>query len=361
MSSNLPSNIHEFHGLILNNFYNLIHQKVENNYDYNRFSHDGVDRSKEFNTNMHAFYLSWYFQHAMNIFNSFLKLSDDESKRIYISLILYRLVGHLHVKVTSAIHRNKETYEKLSEVAKPQESIFENNGMFGKLTHYDFSWEGKKYIVDCTKDGLSHSLAYGQYFYNRNGVKIMPESGDFVIDGGAFVGDTALVFSNSVGEEGKVFCFDPVEDNIKICKKNIEQFPIKNVTLYPYGLSNISCEAAPISLGVYDPSFSDIKKGHEKNNIKIPLKKLDDLTDSGEIQKVDFIKLDVEGAELQTLIGAEKTINKFKPKMAVSLYHNPNDIFEIVNFVSTKFPFYKLFIDHYTIHIEETVLYCLPQ
>jgi hypothetical protein len=44
----------------------------------------------------------------------------------------------------------------------------------------------------------------------------------------------------------------------------------------------------------------------------------------------------------------------------VSLYHKPNDLFEIVAFVKENFPFYSMYIDHYTIHGEETVLYCKP-
>src|SRR6266481_8983141 len=44
--------------------------------------------------------------------------------------------------------------------------------------------------------------------------------------------------------------------------------------------------------------------------------------------------------------------------LAVSLYHKPNDLFEIVAFVKENFPFYSMYIDHYTIHGEETVLYC---
>jgi hypothetical protein len=77
-----------------------------------------------------------------------------------------------------------------------------------------------------------------------------------------------------------------------------------------------------------------------------------------EIASIDFIKLDVEGAELDSIRGARESILRFKPKLAISLYHKPNDIFELILYVKDKFPFYSLHLDHYTIHGEETVLYC---
>jgi hypothetical protein len=79
-----------------------------------------------------------------------------------------------------------------------------------------------------------------------------------------------------------------------------------------------------------------------------------------EIDKINFLKLDVEGAELESLRGARDSIQRFKPKLAISLYHKPGDLFEIILYIKDKFPFYSCYLDHYTIHAEETVLYCRP-
>ncbi|MEW8382582.1 MAG: FkbM family methyltransferase, partial [Candidatus Thiodiazotropha taylori] len=121
----------------------------------------------------------------------------------------------------------------------------------------------------------------------------------------------------------------------------------------PYGLSNENIDAEPITLNGYAPGFSP-------NNITVPLRTIDSLVDSGEIEKVDFIKLDVEGYELDVLLGAAQSIQKFQPKLAISLYHKPNDIFELITYIRDTYPFYHLHIGHYTIHNEETVLYCAP-
>jgi len=221
--------------------------------------------------------------------------------------------------------------------------------MFGKLKHLDFEYAGDRYVVDCL--GLEYYLVRGQYFYRKDGVNILPATDDTVIDGGACTGDTAAVFSNAVGRGGHVFCFAPVADHLTILEHNAKQFPHRNVTVMPYGLSDKNVLAQPIKLDHYAPGFS-------AGSAKVPLRSIDHLVSIGDIRKIDFVKLDVEGAELETIRGASESIRLFKPKLAISLYHKPNDIFDIVLYINGKCPFYSCYVDHYTIHGEETVLYC---
>ena len=76
-------------------------------------------------------------------------------------------------------------------------------------------------------------------------------------------------------------------------------------------------------------------------------------------EEVTFIKLDVEGAELRTLMGAAETIKKYKPRLAISIYHKPEDIYEIPLLLMEYRPDYRFYIRHYTSYIWETVLYAV--
>ena len=66
--------------------------------------------------------------------------------------------------------------------------------------------------------------------------------------------------------------------------------------------------------------------------------------DSIQSGKIDYIKYDVEGAEAEALMGSENTIKAYSPALLVSLYHRSRDIFSLVNYVSVKYPEYRLYL-----------------
>ena len=75
------------------------------------------------------------------------------------------------------------------------------------------------------------------------------------------------------------------------------------------------------------------------------------------IDKVDCIKLDVEGAELAALKGACKTITKMKPKLIICLYHKTEDLLEIPDLIKRFVPEYELYVAHSNINFIDTILY----
>lgn len=77
-------------------------------------------------------------------------------------------------------------------------------------------------------------------------------------------------------------------------------------------------------------------------------------------EKVTFIKMDIEGAELETLKGASRLIAEQKPKLAVCVYHKPEDIFTIPEYLRTLNPDYKFYLRYYTFAEWDTVLYAIP-
>jgi FkbM family methyltransferase len=319
------------------------------NFDHDRF---GVERRPSAIRQFKRFVrtTSWLLKNRSKLYETYTLLFDDQSKILYVFLLAYRIVLYRHIKIP--VYFSKEKIFEFREIQISTESQYPLNGMFGGLRRYDFEFEGRRYI----SDGLGYEdyLSRRQYFYSSRELTVAPEPGDFVIDGGAFTGDSALVFSNAVGENGFVYSFDPVAEHIELLESNIQLFPFKNVKIMRFGLSDAEVFSEPIVVETYAPGF-------EANSTEAPLRSIDYLVANHLIAWIDFIKLDIEGGELKALKGAVNSLNTFKPKLAISIYHSLEDMFEIPLFLKRKFPFYRLVLGHYTIHSEETVLYCVPK
>jgi FkbM family methyltransferase len=322
------------------------------NFDIDRFNYDGVDRSKIFNTSERVYWLSWFSESSEKIFKAYDLLNSERSKRLYLNLLAYRIAGHHSMRIFVRFNEDSPEFTSYLTCEKSSNSKVSLDGMFGKLKHYDFFYKGKHYVLDCL--GLKYYLFRNQYFFEDGETRIMPAPGDFVVDAGACLGDTAIVFGKAVGATGRVYAFDPVQNHLEVLKFNANQNPDCQIQVMECGLSDVDVYCPPIRLQAYAPGFNSRTQ-------QVPLSTLDGLVSRGEIEKIDFIKMDIEGAELSALRGASACINRFRPKLAISLYHKPTDIFEIPIFIADSFPFYEMHIDHYTIHQEETVLYCAPR
>ena len=75
------------------------------------------------------------------------------------------------------------------------------------------------------------------------------------------------------------------------------------------------------------------------------------------VDRVNYIKMDIEGWESEALSGADRTIRDNHPKLAISVYHKFSDLWTISSELKRRYPFYSFFLDHHSLHNEETVLY----
>jgi FkbM family methyltransferase len=187
---------------------------------------------------------------------------------------------------------------------------------------------------------------------------ITAKPGDIVIDAGSCYGDTALYFSTKVGPAGRVIGFEFIPDNLEILRQNLE--------LNPKYSSNIEIIERP----VWESSekvFYMVSNGPASQLSESPLGNgasevstlsIDDMVRDKRLPRLDFIKMDIEGAELSALKGAVETLNRFKPTLAICVYHRPDDWVTIPLFINSLNLGYKMWLDHFSIFAEETVLFC---
>jgi FkbM family methyltransferase len=152
--------------------------------------------------------------------------------------------------------------------------------------------------------------------------KVMASAGDVVFDLGANIGTESLMLSKIVGDKGKVFAFEPV--TFDILRHNIEINNIKNVEIVPAAVSNVpghtEIEIRDRLLGSTIVRGSGRKQQSSLVRV-VPVTTIDDFCAYHKIQRVDFVKMNVEGAEEAVLLGAMKTVKQSYPKWSIASDH----------------------------------------
>ena len=122
----------------------------------------------------------------------------------------------------------------------------------------------------------------------------------------------------------------------------------KNITIVPFGLWSVKDE-----LGFTLGENATAKICTEAVN-KIKVDSIDNVC-AGD--KVTFIKMDIEGSEREALRGATTVIKRDKPRLAICIYHSPEDLYEIPFWIKFIVPEYKIYIRHHSDTGSETVVY----
>jgi FkbM family methyltransferase len=170
---------------------------------------------------------------------------------------------------------------------------------------------------------------------------VTPCRGDVVFDVGAFKGETAIVFADRVGEEGRVFAFEPVPAAYQAMVENVRDNGLEGIiTPINQGCSSVSKKATIVS-ATQGAAWSYVCEG--EGSVDIRLTSIDDFVSANDLKKVDFIKMDVEGFECDVLAGARNVVARFKPKLAIALYHKSSDLIEIPRLVRSLGD-YKLYV-----------------
>lgn len=142
--------------------------------------------------------------------------------------------------------------------------------------------------------------------------------GDTVLDLGGNFGTSALTFARRTGPEGRVFSFEPAF--AAPLTRTLEENGVGNVTVIPHAVGD-----APGEMDFYvsdagiDSRLSDKPHGGARRRVRVV--SLDEFVTEFGLDRVDFIKVDIEGAEEQAIRGATAVIERFRPKWSISSYH----------------------------------------
>lgn len=117
----------------------------------------------------------------------------------------------------------------------------------------------------------------------------------------------------------------------------------------------------PLFIEGTGPGSRVVAETQSREALEVKTVSIDDLVREHDLETVNFIKMDIEGAELAALRGAENTIKRFRPKLAISVYHNLEDFWSIPQYLQGLELNYRFYLRHFTIHDEETVLFAVAE
>ncbi len=169
------------------------------------------------------------------------------------------------------------------------------------------------------------------------------------VDVGALDGETTKYFLDHF-ENGRACVLEPSPEQFQRTGENLRGY--SRAELFPYGAYD---KNTTLRFEVDSVDVSSAKIA-ESGGLEIEARRLDDLLGD---RPVTFLKMDIEGSELAALRGAERIIRQQRPKLAVCVYHKPEDMWEIPGFLLDCHPDYKLYLRHYSISYTETVLYAI--
>ena len=344
-----------------------------------------------------------YYNNVIKVTNKVRsRLQDDLSRKIYDCRVMNALTYDYRY-ITDITKDGVDLFSKLQEMLEPYidkcDLILDGAGYYGKSIEASFpdikwkcvsdrslknaeDWDipllsrtdaannypkavfvissmlyGNEIENELKQLGVNNIINFGKYLSKYSEVNPKQyydvfnfEDNEVIVDVGCYDCFSTLQYFEYVNREYKqIYSFEPEPKQYIKCKAIIENSRNNNWELFNYGISNRSGK-------LYFNSNDSCSKISEDGDIEIEVIRLDDFFKTHEVPT--FIKMDIEGAELSALRGCAETIKKYKPKLAICVYHKPEDIFEIPEYILSLNPHYKLWLRHYTNLVNETVLYC---
>lgn len=245
------------------------------------------------------------------------------------------------------LHIMREYYDRLSP-AYLETNLEKYKNVY---CHLEDDFSKQVYLARMKKIFLMSDISQivspgGEEYFDK---KVILSDEEVFVDCGGFNGDTALRFIEQCkGNYRNIIIFEP-----ELCKKaEIE----KNLEGNSYELycAGVWSKSAKLYFDALETDASHVSE--KDSGCTVDVVALDEVIYD---KKPTFIKMDIEGSEQEALKGCCKIIKEYKPKLAICIYHKPDDLFEIPSLIKEMNPEYKLYVRQYSNSRFETVLYAV--
>jgi FkbM family methyltransferase len=168
------------------------------------------------------------------------------------------------------------------------------------------------------------------------------QAGDVVLDCGANVG----VFTREALDHGasKIIGIEPAPENLEVYRRNFkDEIAAGRVVVYPKGVWDKD-DVLTLHVDANNTAADTfvLNRKETTSEIKVPLTTIDKMVAELKLDRVDYIKMDIEGAEPNALRGAHGTLAKWKPRMSITTYHQPDHPVLLPKIILEARPDYKV-------------------
>jgi FkbM family methyltransferase len=284
---------------------------------------------------------------------------DAEDTLLLGARLRFHLLGHTHARIGPAAAAVRELLDVADRRLIVERDVTPVPFAGHPATHrFTLDTLGHAIEVESYTLGVQGTYQLGQY-WSLTHPEARPRPGDVAVDAGGCFGETALWLADVVGPDGHVRVLEFSPGNLTILRRNLARNPRLNgrISLSEAALWHTGGEAlsfgldGPASTVVVDPS------GPAGGVAPVRSVALDDLVANGELGRVDFIKMDIEGAEPSALTGAERALRRFTPRLALAAYHDVDHLWQLPRALAELGLGYRFGLGHFTMHDEETVIY----
>ncbi|MCX6746791.1 MAG: FkbM family methyltransferase [Candidatus Pacearchaeota archaeon] len=196
------------------------------------------------------------------------------------------------------------------------------------------------YLMWDTILGIKQIMYTNQYNVSEKNMK-----NKIIIDAGSYMGDFSLL-AVYMGAK-RVYAFEPVPNTANVLEENIKLNKMQDRIVVVRKALGDENSSGNISFSGGVDGGAKIGEVAGQKSEKIEIVKLDDFVAKNKIKRVDFIKMDVEGFEDKLLIGASKTIKKFKPVLSLSAYHKRDDKERLPKVIRAIRKDYKIILNNF--------------
>ena len=284
----------------------------------------------------------------LNIKNNFNKVHPDTQKSIQKFLNDFNYWGTLDIE--------KNDYNEIYEKAKSfYEHIDDYIWLYNNLKDYTskkilFAILNNWYQYDFSTLKECMNYNYKHYF----DLDVIPNCDNQVfVDVGAYIGDTTLDYIKIYNNYKKIYCYEITNYTMAILKNNLGEY--KNIV---YKNKAVSCENSILYL---KNSLVNSSANQVDNNGEIEIETVS--LDNDILEKIDMIKMDIEGSEYNALIGAKNHIINDNPILLISVYHNNEDLWKLPKLIYEYNNNYNFYLRYYGNNIfpTEIVLFAIPK